>query len=571
MFIDFEGIDGSGKTTLSEMLLAKLKECGLNVQHTRAGGNWKSRLSGEIRKVTRNALNLPMSATAEMLLYVARDAQMVDEFIEPALADDVLVIADRYLYSYYSMCHYARGLDYKTVDHVCQSASKDIWPNLIIYIDVDLATSRWRKKIGKIHERRFNDSGRKGLSGLGLRHRMRDGFLQMAKEDPEKWVVVDNMHHSIAAVFDEIWRIVSTRLNKAGLLDGSYLPQGEPTDEDTGVTPPATWMIEQMNIIVNTEDKLKRDNLILEHFYSLITRFSERWPDLAASLLSGLDSGQDYQLREQLVNKSIEVVATSLTGLDSEASYKFRNKIKTTEPQYIARSLTNLNDPKAWALRQKLIEVVPADVIHSINGINSEATNKIRLDYLDRFPKEVLLSLKWIDSPVAWEIREKMFAIGKPKAEIAQSLTGLDTKRAWEMRDKLKNKVLPWVIDSLSQITSKQAWDLRWQYRDKAAKIVVGGMKLMDSDEAWKIREDRVEWTRKVLDNIVGMDSERAYQLREKARGYWDNTLVGSLFGISSEQAEKMRLELFKENPENLVLIKHLVEQIRFEKSEKLN
>jgi dTMP kinase len=97
LFIDFEGIDGSGKTTLSNRLAEILKAQGIPVHHARDGGVFRSEISKEIRNLTRDPRFLRMSPVTEFLLYVARDTQMIDEFIRPKLRPGNIVFSDRYL------------------------------------------------------------------------------------------------------------------------------------------------------------------------------------------------------------------------------------------------------------------------------------------------------------------------------------------------------------------------------------------------------------------------------------------------------------------------------------------
>ena len=97
MFVVFEGIDGSGKTTLSGKVAATLTEAGISVHQARPKGELKSRLAGEIRTLARDPRNLTMSPHTEMFLYIARDTQTIDTVIRPQLSEAEVVIADRYL------------------------------------------------------------------------------------------------------------------------------------------------------------------------------------------------------------------------------------------------------------------------------------------------------------------------------------------------------------------------------------------------------------------------------------------------------------------------------------------
>ena len=161
VFIDFEGIDGSGKTTLSNRLADYLRERGIPVHHARDRGVFRSEISKAIRTLTRDPRFLRMSDVTEFLLYTARDTQMIDEYIRPKLTPGNIVFSDRYLYSAITHSHHARGLDRAQVEAVLEMASRGLWPDLIVYCDVDPLTSRLRKKIQKINDRRPVGDGRR--------------------------------------------------------------------------------------------------------------------------------------------------------------------------------------------------------------------------------------------------------------------------------------------------------------------------------------------------------------------------------------------------------------------------
>ena len=144
VFIDFEGIDGSGKTTLSNRISQYLIDSGIPVHHARDKGVVRSEKSKAIRNLTRDPRFLRMSDVTEFLLYVARDTQMIDEYIRPKLLPGNLVFCDRYLYSAITHSHHARGLPREGVDKVLELAARDLWPDLVIYCDVDPLTSRLR-------------------------------------------------------------------------------------------------------------------------------------------------------------------------------------------------------------------------------------------------------------------------------------------------------------------------------------------------------------------------------------------------------------------------------------------
>ena len=109
MFIDFEGIDGSGKTTLSNMLAARLKKLGYKVAHAREGGELQAPAARRIRELTRDAKLLELSSRSEFFLNLARDAQQLEEVVAPALSRGEVCITDRYLYSQLALSGGGRG------------------------------------------------------------------------------------------------------------------------------------------------------------------------------------------------------------------------------------------------------------------------------------------------------------------------------------------------------------------------------------------------------------------------------------------------------------------------------
>ena len=110
MFVVFEGIDGSGKTTVSNSVARKLREAGLSVEHLREGGKFSSRVTQAIREFGRDVRNLELVPEAEFFLYVTRDVQLLEEKTRPALGRADVVIADRFLYSAEVLARFGRGL-----------------------------------------------------------------------------------------------------------------------------------------------------------------------------------------------------------------------------------------------------------------------------------------------------------------------------------------------------------------------------------------------------------------------------------------------------------------------------
>src|SRR5262249_19263153 len=110
MFVVFEGIDGSGKTTISNRVADRLRAHGLTVAHAREAGTFSSTAAQAIGELGRDARNLLVTPMSELLLYAARDGQSLEEQVVPALGTADVVLADRYLYSAELLATAGRGL-----------------------------------------------------------------------------------------------------------------------------------------------------------------------------------------------------------------------------------------------------------------------------------------------------------------------------------------------------------------------------------------------------------------------------------------------------------------------------
>src|SRR5205823_2442033 len=110
LFVVFEGIDGSGKTTISNQVAKRLRDRGLVVEHAREGGAFASSVTQGIRDFCRDARNLALVPRAELLLYAAREVQLLEEVIAPARTRADVVIADRYFYTAEVLARAGRGL-----------------------------------------------------------------------------------------------------------------------------------------------------------------------------------------------------------------------------------------------------------------------------------------------------------------------------------------------------------------------------------------------------------------------------------------------------------------------------
>ncbi len=183
LFITFEGPDGSGKSTQVKLLSAELLAAGQNVLTVREPGG--TPISEQIRDVVHSLRNREMSDRAECLLYNAARAQLVDQLIMPHLQRGGIVLCDRYADSTLAYQGYGRGLDLSAVRSVVAFATRNLKPDLTIYLDVDVEEGIERRKRGGGEWNRLDDQT------LEFHRRVRAGYLQMVREEPARWVCVD--------------------------------------------------------------------------------------------------------------------------------------------------------------------------------------------------------------------------------------------------------------------------------------------------------------------------------------------------------------------------------------------
>ena len=177
-FITFEGSEGCGKSTQSKLLYQYLKRKGFNVIYLREPGG--TRISERIRKILLEPQN-HMSATCEMLLYMAARAQIVNELIKPALKKGKIVICDRFLDSTVAYQGYGLGMDIAFIKCFGNFVCSGLAPDLTILMDLPV-------KEGLKHRNLVKD--RIEQRSLVYHQRVRDGYLKLAKLDPKRIKVI---------------------------------------------------------------------------------------------------------------------------------------------------------------------------------------------------------------------------------------------------------------------------------------------------------------------------------------------------------------------------------------------
>jgi dTMP kinase len=184
LFITFEGPEGCGKTTQMRLLATYLREQGWDVLTTREPGG--TRIGDRVRAVLLDPVHTEMQPPTEFLLFSAARAQHVAEVIRPHLAQGGLVLCDRFADSSLAYQGYGHRQDMAVLRTITRFATGDLSPDLTFYLDVSVDVGLQRKAGGS------GDAwNRMEQKEVAYHERVRAGYLAMAAEEPDRWVVVD--------------------------------------------------------------------------------------------------------------------------------------------------------------------------------------------------------------------------------------------------------------------------------------------------------------------------------------------------------------------------------------------
>jgi dTMP kinase len=195
-FIVLDGMDGAGKSSQLTMLADWLRETGREVVTCRDPGS--TPVGDAIRAIVLDRHDLHLDSTSEMFLYMAARAQLVAEVVRPSLGRGAWVVSDRFLLSNVVYQGHAGGLDPATLWRVGEVATGGLVPDLVVVLDVDLATaaSRMNRPLDKLESR-----------GDAYRERLRAGYLHEAAAAPDRIRVID-----ARGTPHEVWQRVRSAL-----------------------------------------------------------------------------------------------------------------------------------------------------------------------------------------------------------------------------------------------------------------------------------------------------------------------------------------------------------------------
>ena len=183
MFISFEGIDFSGKSTQIELLKDYLVEHNKKVEILREPGG--TEISEKVRNILLDNKNEELFAEAELFLFSASRAQLVREKIRPYLEKGIYVISDRFHDSSTAYQGYGRGIPLEVVNQIHQLAIGEMIPDLTLFIDIPVGIAKERrKKKSKVKLDRIE------TADTEFYNRVRNGYLEIARRE-ERFKVID--------------------------------------------------------------------------------------------------------------------------------------------------------------------------------------------------------------------------------------------------------------------------------------------------------------------------------------------------------------------------------------------
>lgn len=176
-FITVEGVDGAGKSTQFEVIAKALRERGIDLVTTREPGGPES-----AEKIRTLLLTEPMTAKCELLLMFAARQENLEKIIRPALEAGKWVLCDRFTDASVAYQGYGRGRSLKEIEILANFVHPDIRPDKTVIFDLptEIAAARLSRKLDRFEQ-----------EDADFHHRVRQGYLEIAKKEPERCVVID--------------------------------------------------------------------------------------------------------------------------------------------------------------------------------------------------------------------------------------------------------------------------------------------------------------------------------------------------------------------------------------------
>ena len=201
LFITFEGGEGSGKSVQARALYRRLCRLSIPAVLTHEPGGTPS--GDRIARLLKWAHDADISPLTELLLFNASRTQLVKEIIRPGLESGKIVICDRYYDSTTAYQSYGRGLDLEMVMTINSTATQGLKPDLTVLLDITVEEGHTRKA-GKKRDRFEQED-------TAFHQMVRDGYLKLAAEETDRWLVID-ASQSRPKIREIIWQRVNQLL-----------------------------------------------------------------------------------------------------------------------------------------------------------------------------------------------------------------------------------------------------------------------------------------------------------------------------------------------------------------------
>lgn len=182
-----EGVNGAGKSTLQKKLVSYLRDKGIAALSTFEPGD--SPIGKHLRQILLEHKEEALSPYAEVFLFSADRREHVEKVLRPALRQKRFILCDRYFYSTMAFQGYGRRLDLEKVDQICRIAVDNLFPDLVVLLDLDPDQGLLRNR--RCAELQGESQDAFEEEELAFHARLRDGFLEMARHRPEPFLVID--------------------------------------------------------------------------------------------------------------------------------------------------------------------------------------------------------------------------------------------------------------------------------------------------------------------------------------------------------------------------------------------
>lgn len=488
--IAFEGVDGAGKSTAIAIVAQQLRARGERVFMPRSGKDHASRPVRQIREVTRDRRNVALDAHAELLLYCAREAQVLAELVRPALQRGETVLLDRSLLTA-EVLGRARGLSAESCAQAVRVAAAGLSPDMTLVFDVHPRTGRVRKQLERVRSHNEERGGRKGLAGSAFKERVRDLYQALAGErgyavlHAERATPVQLAHRALGVV-------------------------------DTGAS-----AVRDETVLDRIPQWLVAPELNLQQALASLPR------NVALHFSAGLAAGR--ALRQQAYRDEPALCAF---GLDAEDP--LREELAMLEPAYALRGLGGrpLEGPRD--LRLRLLERAPAACLQALWHLSDPESDRIREQALDVCPDDVLARLAGREDAAGLALRERCLASASDRA-LSLGLRRCTDTRAWQLREQLFDRDPVYGLRSLRGVSGERAQAWLESFAESAPSAVLDALSGRSDDAAYRLRDALYETGREVIDSVRGLGDERAWALRERAAIQWPSTVAHSLLHLPAD------------------------------------